>query len=109
MNPLMNPFQVMARQLFQNPHLVKDFRAIYTTVAGTRCEVAVIEALQGEIGGVLITDTRQPAKTYHLLAEEVQERPRNGDTLIVGDETFLIRAAEPDGLGHTWLLDVEPL
>lgn len=102
------PFETMLDMMYGNPHLA--IKAVYTDAAGQRKSVTVIETHQDELTPFLSTGIQQRAVMYEVRQSEVPARPINGERLDlnVSGETFIIRKAQPDTLGLSWMLDVEP-
>lgn len=103
---MLSPFATLLDIVYQNPHM--GINALYTDSAGVSKPVRLIETHQDELTPFLSTGIQQRTVMYEVRRSQMPARPVSGEQIDIDGETFVIRKAQPDTLGLSWTLDVEP-
>lgn len=98
-----DPFATGLGTLFAGPRAVA---AVYVFADGTTRPISVIPRLRMETDGTVRPRPVSNGKTFDIQARDIKE-PIVGDTLIVGDDVYVL-ALPPEGDSHglSWICDV---
>jgi len=81
--------------------------ATYTPAGGDPIAVTVIvKTPEGDLSGIGL-GARRIGRVADVRSSEVAS-PAEGDTLTIGEESFIVRGAAPDAERLAWSLDLDP-